>query len=116
MGIRKNDSWSIHERDFPIARKKDLEEIKLKISSIGIHLNYEEEGEQPITWTENGKSIIRFYPIASAIFGEIVHAAEEGIDNYVVLPGGRVSLALYKLSTNPHLEEQVKAKNSVYQV
>jgi len=107
-GRETDDSWKLRPADIPEARRADLKEIKQLLIELGNHLGYKVLVKKPLAWQdENGEVVRRFNIIASAMLGEIVMQEEQGKNMYIVLPGGRASLVLHKLESDPHIEEEI---------
>ncbi|MCW5876524.1 MAG: hypothetical protein KIS85_06540 [Anaerolineales bacterium] len=97
--------WRISEADQPRARRGDLQEVRGLLSELGGRLGYVAGGELPVEWRDaSGKLVLAFYPIASAVLGELLLApATPPAHSLVVLPGRRSRLALEKLGRDPRL-------------
>jgi hypothetical protein len=106
----ERDSWQMRAVDSPQARRADLENIRALITDVGERLGYEVEDEAPLLWLEpDGELGYTFYVIASAVIGEIMFGkAHPPERSFVVLPGGRSNLVMYKVQRDPRLEQAVE--------
>lgn len=97
--------WRISPSDKPPARRADLQEMRRLLGQLGARLGYQVGGETPLTWhTTAGELVMAFYPIASAVVGDLLLSAQtQAARSTVVLPGRRSRLALEKLSRDPRL-------------
>jgi hypothetical protein len=106
----KEGGWHVRESDLPHARREDVTEIGHLLIQMGEMLGFVvEERERAYTWHHLATNeILHFHVIASAILGRIVsdpqHDPKEGL---IVLPGGRSNLVLYKMESNPRLEQDI---------
>jgi hypothetical protein len=108
--VHEREGCRIRTVDAPGSRRADLEEIRALLVSIGNRLGYQVYDNDPLLWIE-GKDQIQsgFYMIASALLNEIILDAKVPTGRgFVVLPGGRANLILYKLRNNPFLDQVSK--------
>ncbi|MBW8010956.1 MAG: hypothetical protein FVQ83_06905 [Chloroflexi bacterium] len=104
-----NGVWYMREREAPNARRADIEEITGLLSTLGARLGFNVEADPPIRWkAANGEPVYRFYVIASAVLGEIVYTEDDAADSFIVLPGGRAGLVLYKHNRDPRLKLSIE--------
>jgi hypothetical protein len=112
----ESEQWYIRTEDQPTERQKDLEATKKYIQSIGERLGIlsidhsAQFGKPTILWVDkSGKLDYWFFLTISATIGETVLYSElSSKKGFVVLPGSRTNLVMYKLRRDPRL---VKAFN-----
>jgi len=105
------EHWYIRSEDEPVERQKDLDEAKKSIQSIGERLDLlsidhtSQLGKPTILWIDrSGKLDYWFFPTVSAAIGETVLYSElSSKKGFIVLPGGRANLVMYKLRRDPRL-------------
>ncbi len=104
-GEEQDGAWRISAADSPAARRADLQEMRQLLAALGGRLGYAIQGESPLEWRNAaGDLVFAFYPIASAVVGELLLAAgTPPAQSAVVLPGRRSRLALEKLGRDPRL-------------
>lgn len=101
--------WILRPQETPAMRRMDLERIDQQLKLLAKRLGFQCTGEFPKRWTDHrGQIIYSFYPIASAILGDIFikrrpSTGQFSGQRFVIIPGGRANLVLYKLRHNPHL-------------
>jgi len=103
--------WHLRPQDDPVIRRADLEEVNRQLKELGERLGFSVEGQFPILWLEpDHQARYRFYPIASAVLGEIIfRSGSPPLRSLIVLPGGRANLVAYKLRRDPHLDQAIDA-------
>lgn len=106
-GEEVSGRWRIAQTDQPRARRQDLREIRAALASLGERLGFEVERNEHINWRgEDGKAEFAFYPLASAVLGELLLSSEPAaVRRLVVLPGRRAGLALAKLELDPRQQQ-----------
>lgn len=109
-GEAKEGRWSISPGDQPKARRKDLDEIRKGLAALGQQLGFQVLGYGPVDWRNgNGRTQFSFFPIASAVLGEIFLKADAIAErSLVVLPGRRAALALYKIGRDPRFKQAIE--------
>jgi hypothetical protein len=103
--------WHVRENDLPHARKDDLVEIGHLLVQLGEMLGFVvEQRERSYTWHHLATNErLHFHVIASAVLGRIVYdPAHDPKEGLIVIPGGRSKLVLYKMESNPRLEQDIK--------
>lgn len=109
-GVEVEGRWQLAEADSPQARRKDLREMRSALGGLGQRLGYQVEKNGVVEWRDaDGRNAMTFYPIASAVVGEILlSAATPPEHSVIVLPGRRAALALYKLERDPRFAQAQK--------
>jgi len=105
--------WFIRLEDNPDERQADLERANRFIRQIGVRLGFECEDRKNnsfksyISWVdENGDLDYWFFPTTSAAIGEIIFNGEQPPSRgFIVLPGSRANLLVYKLRRDPRLSK-----------
>lgn len=110
-----NDSnrWSIRPEDNLNERQSDLNEASRFIHQIGERIGFSckdqrNNSSKPfISWADkNGDMDYWFFPTISAVIGEIVLYAEQPpMKGFIVIPGSRANLLVYKLRRDPRLSK-----------
>jgi hypothetical protein len=112
-------TWHIRSGDTPPARYSDLETAHQFITHIGERLGFdniyqiEDRLKPTIRWKEKSRALeYWFYPIVSAVLGEIVLYGEQPPSQaFIVLPGSRANLVAYKLRRDPRLSKAFNSSN-----
>jgi hypothetical protein len=99
------DSWYLRPEDDLRERQSDCERAGLTIRQIGERLGYitvdrsVNESRTNVTWLDNtAQPAYTFYPTITAAIGEIVLYGEmPHVRSYIVIPGSRANLLVYKL-------------------
>jgi hypothetical protein len=103
-GQEKDGGWHIKDEDLPKVRRKDLQEIKHILVTMGKKLGYSVAQKDAISWSASSKDVAyRFHPIVSGIVHEIAAGAVKSSETrkIIVLPGGRSELLLKKIKRDP---------------
>lgn len=110
-GEQTGGGWKLALSDLPRARRADLREIRAALHDIGTLLGHKVIGDFPIQWQEpDGRTLLNFYVIASAVLGEILLKSQTPpAHSVVVIPGRRVPLALYKIERDPRFKQATEA-------
>ncbi len=99
--------WVLRPED-RAARTHDVEATRQMLAQLGIRLGFEVTGAVPLEWRSGGQPIYTFAVIASAALGQyLLDPALDPSRSILVLPGGRASLAQYKLKHDPRLKAAV---------
>ncbi len=102
-------SWYLRKDDQPRLRRADLEEMRQILAEMGERLGYQVSGSQPLLWSSPDGPAAQFFVKASAVLEEIVLYHQALPDqSFIVIPGGRSRLVLYKLAQNPRLRAAVE--------
>lgn len=105
--------WYVRPEDDIGGRKVDIEQSTRYICQIGERLGFtctdrmDNSSRAYLTWTDKNSNLdYRFFPIVSAAIGEIVLYGEQPpIRGYIVLPGSRANLLIYKLRRDPRINK-----------
>jgi hypothetical protein len=103
--------WYIRLEDNPDERQADLDRANRFIRQIGGRLGFECKDRKNnsfksyISWVdENSNFDYWFFPTTSAAIGEIILYSEQPpLRGFIVLPGSRANLLVYKLRRDPRL-------------
>jgi len=108
-GEEQDGRWRISPNDQPRSRRKDLREIRAALGGLGRRLGYEIAKDGAVEWRgANGRTELTFYPLASAVLGELLLSpGTPPAQSLVVLPGRRAGLALTKIERDPRLKQAV---------
>ncbi len=113
-------TWRLRPQDQPARRRLDLDEAQGLLASVGQRLGFrlplpaapaEASGRQPVIWADAAeRPQYWFFPIASAVIGEVLLQSETPpARSLIVLPGGRANLVLFKLRHDPRLAHLCQA-------
>jgi hypothetical protein len=104
-----NDSWRLNPQDDPLTRQAEIRSLGALLAEFGEKLGFRVTGDQPILWiSEEGKTAYAFSLLASASFGEILDADRyPQASRWIVIPGGRAALALFKMKRNPLMNQKM---------
>lgn len=99
--------WSIASGDQPKVRRADLREMRGALGALGSRLGYKVSGDSPVEWRDDDDHImLAFYPIASALLGEILLKSKTPAErSLILLPGRRAALALHKVERDPRFKQ-----------
>ncbi len=109
----ESKKWHIHPQDTPSQRHTDLETTQADITQIADRLGLkwsiqtEDRTKPTVRWMDKtGTFEYWFFPIVSALISEVVLYSEQPpSQGYIVLPGSRANLVIYKLSRDPRLSK-----------
>jgi hypothetical protein len=115
---KENKNWHIRQEDMPSERQIDIESAHRSIHQIAERLGvscieHTSSGMiKNISWIDNKEDFnFWFFTITTATIGQIVLFNElPPIKGFIVLPGSRANLVIYKLIRDPRLS---KAFNSL---
>ncbi len=105
--VDETDRWELRPEDLPETRQNDQEEVSRLLTQIGARLGYQSEGQIPLMWMdERGRPAFSFYILTTAAIGKVLlshpHAPQTA---FLVLPGSRANLVLFKQRRDPRLEK-----------
>ena len=110
------DAWVLKEKERPATRRQDIQDMDNLVYELGQRLGYEVNRKAPrgnvsvSTWKGDGKQEYTFLISASGLLGKLILTRPEAPPNpWIVLPGSRAHLVVYKLSQNQPLAELVEA-------
>jgi hypothetical protein len=106
----ENSKPSLRVEDYPETRWYELEAIQRLLFDLGKRLGYEPRGETPQIWyDEIGQPKFVYYLMTSSSFGEVVISNPfPPNQSFLVIPGARANLAMYKIHHNPLLREDLE--------
>lgn len=102
--------WQMRSEDDPSSRRSELELVNQQLDTLAGLLGYTQRAGFPLVWCDQfGLESYWFYPIASAVFANILLGKGETLattpqKSLVVIPGGRANLVAYKLKQDPRLK------------
>ena len=105
--------WQVRHEDSLDERQADLEEISHAILQIGNRLGFttheqvDKSEKKYIIWQDmRGSPEYLFFPTISAAISEIVLFGEQPpVKKFIVIPGSRANLIIYKLRRDPRLSK-----------
>lgn len=104
------DAWHLRAQEASPTRERDRQEMRSLLTRLGEQLGFRVEGQSPVLWVEPGGQLgYTFFVITSAMIGQILLAAAVPAETaFIVLPGGRANLVLYKQRRDPRLQKAVE--------
>jgi hypothetical protein len=112
----KNEAglWQLREEDASLARLEELQAVQSEIRSLAIRLGYSVAGANPQEWREAGQTVYLFAATTSAFISDyLFEPLLPAHRRFLVLPGGRGSLAAFKLRRDPRLRAALRRGNWV---
>ncbi len=109
-GLRaENDAWVLRPEDHPASREGELVIVRETLRGLGKKLGFTVEEEDEQYWVgPDGEEVGRFLFTASAAVGRLLlRRVPDPKRAWIVLPGGRAPLVLYKLRRNVLLRRAV---------
>ncbi len=109
---QEGEGYTLREEDAPSKRRTDIRETAAALKGVGSRLGARVTSEGAVTprvsWHFPGDTAFHFFVIASALAGKVIlqNPALAG-RGWIVLPGSRANLLLYKLRRDPALREAV---------
>jgi hypothetical protein len=105
----ENDTWVLRPEDHPASRQQELLIVRNTLSGLGKKMGYEVKEESEQYWIgASGEEVCRFLFTASAAVGRLLlQHVPDPKHAWIVLPGGRAPLVLYKLRRNVLLRRAV---------
>jgi hypothetical protein len=105
--------WYVRPEDNLNERKLDIEHATRFIHQIGERLGFicnnriDDSSRTYITWLDKNSDLdYRFFPMISAAIGDIVLYSEPPpMRGFIVLPGSRANLLIYKLRRDPRISK-----------
>ncbi len=105
--------WHLRPEDIPSERQKDIETAKRFIYQIGDRLGLlckdqiSGQTKTAVSWVDkNGELDFWFFPSISAAIGETVIFSEQSPKKgFIIIPGSRANLVIYKLRRDPRLSK-----------
>jgi hypothetical protein len=107
--IDETHRWQLRPEDLPSNRHADQQEMVRMVAALGNRLAYMAESQEPMLWIgERGRTAFSFSILTTAVIGETLlkhpHSPETA---FIVLPGSRANLVLFKLRRDPRLQKIV---------
>ncbi len=101
--------WHLRPQDELETRQADREEVCQILGVLGSCLDFTTGEEDPVRWNAlSGDPTYVFYVLTDAVIGEaLLTSPLPGNRSFIVLPGGRANLVLYKLKQDPRLQKIV---------
>jgi hypothetical protein len=101
-----NKRWRLNPQEFREERTSEVESIRNLLEELAERLGFKSLGRHPLLWkNEQGFEIYAFFILVSACFGEILTISlPPTTKRWIVIPGSRSGLALYKINHNPYLK------------
>jgi hypothetical protein len=107
----ESGSWCLRAEDIQEERQRDIEDaffnLQLIATRLGIQsrIDLENHKKFSISWIDaHGELNYHFFPITTASLGEkVIYYNPSSIRNFIVLPGSRANLVIYKLKRDPRL-------------
>ena len=100
--------WSLNTNEIRELRQKDIEQVKSSLAKIGKKLGYIPRENHHLFWeNKNGGAVYEFVVLSTAIISpyclnKLIWKAE---NKFIVIPGSRSQLLLFKLDHDPRLKE-----------
>jgi hypothetical protein len=107
---KESGAWNLRNEDLASARREELSQVGGLISTIGQRLGFSTRRQgKSYVWEQNGTKERTFTILASALVGRALADLPDSLEQVViVLPGGRASLAAYKIQRDPSLAARIK--------
>lgn len=120
--LQDKTRWFIRPEDNPDKRQADLEDANNFIHKIGGRLSIKCIDQKNylfksyIRWVDEKKDLdYWFFPTTSAAIGEIVlYGKQPRIRGFIVLPGSRANLLIYKLRRDPRLSKAFNPTQGIW--
>jgi hypothetical protein len=105
----ENGAWVLRPEDHPTSREGELLIVRETLRGLGKKLGFAVEDKTEQQWTRvAGEEVCRFLFTASAAIGRLLlQRVPDPKRAWIVLPGGRAPLVLYKLRRNVLLRRAV---------
>ncbi len=103
--------WQRRPEDAPEARAADLAATLAHLRALASRSGLELAGENPLHWRDGDRPLYVFAVLATAGLAPTLLAPPPAVERqrFLVLPGGRVALAEYKLRRDPRLRAAFEA-------
>ncbi len=110
-----SDRWALMSSETPSARRDDIREMEILLEKLGQRLGFAIAKKPPrgdvsvFTWRADEGTGYTFFISASGLLGKLVLTNPEPPPNpWIVLPGSRAYLVVYKLSQNVPLAQRIE--------
>lgn len=100
---------TLRSQDKPSHRDQEVKDMRRALIDLGDRLNFSSIGEVPVIWSDEDLPLRLFFFVnASAAIGEIIYHSNYPPDrSFIVLPGARANIILYKLRYDPYLKGEI---------
>lgn len=96
--------WILRGQDRPERREQDVREVREILIELGKRLGYTvQPREREVVWGSHAGEVVRFGMQSSAGIGSLTGKPATTPLAFLVIPGGRANLMLYKLRHDPRL-------------
>lgn len=95
--------WSLRAQDREERRRADVEEMRGLLAGLGERLGFGVTSEEEVVWLGMEGEVARFGIQVTAGIGKMAGEPSTAPQAYLVLPGGRAGLLLYKIRHDPRL-------------
>ena len=99
--------WSLRPEEHPRPRAADLAAVRGLLRTLGQRFGYTVRGDLPLVWEHQGQEVARFYPTTLARTAPLLQSRPTA-RAYLVLPGSRSALWLFKVNRDPRLQEALQ--------
>ncbi len=114
--------WLIRPEDNPDKRQADLEKANSFIHQIGERMGFDCTDQKNslfksyVTWADKKSDLeYWFFPTTSAAIGEIIlYSDQPPMRGFIVLPGSRANLLVYKLRRDPRLSKAFNPTQGIW--
>ncbi len=103
------EGWQLRPEEHPSRRASDLAEMRGLLRTLGERLGCVVRGDLPLRWEQDGREVARFYPTYLARIAPLLQAVPPG-EAYLVLPGSRVALWLFKADRDPRVRQALQQR------
>lgn len=109
------DRWALRSSETPSARRDDMQEMETLLEHLGGRLGFSTKKKPPrgevsvLTWNTDEGPRYTFFISATGILSKLVLSYPDPPPNpWIVLPGSRAHLVVYKLSQNVPLAQRIE--------
>ena len=101
--------WQLRAEDQPEGRAVDQAATLAHLRALATRSALETDGDNPLVWREGGEPVYAFVIQSTAALAGPLLAPPAAQHRFLVLPGGRVGLAEYRLRRDPRLKAAFEA-------
>lgn len=107
-----SDGWVLRPTDTVETRTQDLAEMQMLLRQIGTRLGYRVEEKNGLAWLDaQGKQIAQFSLQTNAQLDAFTQRTPPiSTQSYIVVPGRRARLLMFKLQTNPYISQTLDGR------
>jgi hypothetical protein len=104
------DRWKLRPAEQPTTRRADLTAAQAALTQLAAHLGLRAEDPSPLRWLDpQGATNYWFHLKASAMLSNVLLQPESPpSQTFIVVPGSRANLIVYKLNRDPRLQQAVQ--------